>query len=821
MDFYFWNIGSDYEKSLQGLYTSLLYQIFSQCPEFISKVWPAQWATANSAPWLVSKVVEVSEKDIIQAFSRVIDSHDVLENHCFAFFIDGLDEFQSTVQDDHRDLVKLLCRWAASPSGNIKICVSSREYPVFMDGFSPNLRIRFHELTRCDMDIYIRDKLAHANTEDSFEGLVSSIMSKADGVFLWVALVVKSLREGLEDGLSCSDLAQEVDILPDQLESLYKHILMSLGKTKRRKAYQTFSMVMELKRHGSGHYRMSLLAYSFLEDYEAEENFFMNKSNAFPKNKLTGHQGEKRAENSRRRLAGWCKGLVEPYERPGASWDRGPRNGGPCIDAWKDWSMELDFAHRSISDFLKSDEVQRDMQLNLRHFDHVDAVLNLVVSDLLYENGMSIYNTSRSGFTSAVILRILDHHNLLQEPYTYLERIRELLAGGNLREAMSANTILIMVIIMQNEQFGFWQAATWTGDDPEVVETVETTSETASEVGEDRSARYHYITDPLYAMILHGPCDYPLWYINNSSNLSSQPEMISELACICISGLWIGSPPRPHEHPAVLESLFRGGWLSPDTITAFRPTIDTPFWKTSPGDFSGLTVWQYLLISMLAGRYNPTMNGTTPARGYGFKPRAEYLGRVLKLFLQFKPDIEFSFDISVNEETTVSNRDFTLNFGKKGRVFRLRAQCPSNSVHGDWRRPWQESEVGLPSDNGSPASRHFSLREFIELSFHDNKAELLKILDEQSSENLGDRSTRSTLAAGEEGRVCDHAQPEDDGDQAADASAPLNFEPTNHFELQHHVKRSSQWAKNLLKTEYIRYSVAVLTGKPLGCEETA
>ncbi|KAK7698772.1 hypothetical protein SLS64_012253 [Diaporthe eres] len=268
--FYFWNIGSDYEKSLQGLYRSLLYQIFSQCPDFIPKVWPAQWAQANSAPWLVPKVIEISEKDVIRAFVGVIEAHDVLKNHCFAFFIDGLDEFQATVQEDHRDLV------------------------------------------RRDMDIYIRDKLAHASTEESFENLVSLIMSKANGVFLWVALVVKSLREWLEDGLSCSDLTQEVDVLPDQLESLYKHILMSLGKSKRRKAYQTFSMVAELKKHGD--YRMSLLAYSFLEEYEARVNFFMNKNNVFPMDKLTGDSGKKRAESSSRKLAGWCKGLVEPYK---------------------------------------------------------------------------------------------------------------------------------------------------------------------------------------------------------------------------------------------------------------------------------------------------------------------------------------------------------------------------------------------------------------------------------------------------------------------------------------------------------------------------
>ncbi|KAG6354705.1 hypothetical protein INS49_004723 [Diaporthe citri] len=465
--FYFWNIGSDYEN---------------QCPDFIPQVWPAQWAQANSAPWLVSKTIEVSEKDVIQAFRGVIEAHDVLKSHCFAFFIDGLDEFQATVQDDHRDLVRLLCKWAANPSGNIKLCVSSREYPAFMDGFTPTLRIRFHDLTRRDMDIYIRDKLAHASAEESFENLVSLIMSKANGVFLWVALVVKSLREGLEDGLSCSDLTQEVDILPDQLESLYKHILMSMGKSKRRKAYQTFSMVMELKKHGD--YRMSLLAYSFLEEYEAGENFFMNGDNVFPMSKLTGEQGTKRAESSSRRLAGWCKGLVEPYERP--LWSTGPTSEGPCMAAWKSWPMELDFVHRSISDFLESDEVQHDMQLNLRRFDHVDAVLNLMVSDVLYENATSVYNTSRSGITNCILLEIMKRYDLVQAPYTYLQRVGELLAVGKTREKLSAKTMSLMVFSWPGDEYRYHSVVDWAEDVSETLETVETNADISSNSGETK-----------------------------------------------------------------------------------------------------------------------------------------------------------------------------------------------------------------------------------------------------------------------------------------------------------------------------------------------
>lgn len=503
--FYFWNIGSDYEKSLQGLYRSLLFQIFSQCPDFISNVWPKQWTQANSAPWLVPKTIEVSERDVAHAFARVIESHDMLKNHCFAFFIDGLDEFQSTVQDDHRDLVKLLCRWAASPSGNIKICVSSREYPVFMDGFSPTLRIRLHDLTRRDMDTYIRDKLAHASAEDSFENLVSLIMNKANGVFLWVALVVKSLREGLENGMSCSDLTQEVDILPEQLESLYRHILTSLGKPARRKAYQTFAMVTELKKYAN--YRMSLLAYSFFEEYEAGGKFFMKEGNVFPMASLIGNCGKERAQSCSRRLAGWCKGLVELYETPPLKPGKKDGLDNPRVAEWGDWSMELDFAHRSVSDFLESDEVQRDMQLNLKAFDPVDAVLNLIVSDILYDSSKSFHNTPRSGVASTVSMRIMDDYNLIREPFTYINRLRELLAAVKPGDPTILGHTFINCHFFSRGEIVSLCMADFVGG---VAGTTEVFQKTNSNRHEPPGTWNHYLSDPLLKLAVVGLDDYPL-----------------------------------------------------------------------------------------------------------------------------------------------------------------------------------------------------------------------------------------------------------------------------------------------------------------------
>lgn len=752
----------------------------------------------------------------MQAFERVIKSDDALKNHCFAFFIDGLDEFQSTVQDDHRDLVRLLCQWAASESGNIKICVSSREYPVFMDGFTATLRIRFHDLTRHDMDTYIRDKLAHASAEGTFESLVSLIMEKADGVFLWVALVVKSLREGLENGQSCSDLTREVDILPDQLESLYRHILASLGKSARRKAYQTFAMVTELKKQN---YRMSLLAYSFFEEYETAETFFMKDHNAFPIDRVTGDRGKERAQSTIRKLAGWCKGLVEPYEKPiwnsesvnGNLQEEEGKNVSPCIAAWRDWSMELDFVHRSVAEFLESDDVQRDMELNLSRFDSVDAVLSLIPSDVLFESSKSVYNTSRSGSTSVVLVQISEDHGLNREPYTYLRRVRELLAATKPKDQMTSKSEVFVPLRRVDGLFACSYMIDFLGESTN-------TSAGASEPSDTRTVtRPHYFWDPLHILTHAGLTDYPLWNIANNPAQAEQPETISSLACLCLDEGYRWGGMDGFEPLAVLEALFKRGWVSPESITNYRLTRYGCLSEDS-GDQYNLTLWQRFLIKMLNARYWQYSEATMRPefRKYFFEMRPRYDGKLLQLFLQFKEDTEFSFEIRKDEDTPLNTRDFVLHFGRDRSVMKLRSapytQEDADKVH----RPWEESEIGLPSQDGLSSRRHISFKEFLEHSWFDNKAELLEMLDEKSRTNSHHGQTslaKPAHATAKEGYTDEEVQGGSSMGPAKNASGQLELSLTKGLELRDCLGIASRWARCALRNEYFRYAAAVLTGK--------
>jgi hypothetical protein len=88
------------------------------------------------------------------------------------------------------------------------------------------------DLTTADMAHFVETKLegnrGFLELKSIFPSeashLIGDIVKKADGVFLWVSLVVRSLLEALTEGDGLSDLQTTVDRLPSDIAQLYDAI---------------------------------------------------------------------------------------------------------------------------------------------------------------------------------------------------------------------------------------------------------------------------------------------------------------------------------------------------------------------------------------------------------------------------------------------------------------------------------------------------------------------------------------------------------------------------------------------------------------------
>jgi len=74
------------------------------------------------------------------------------------------------------------------------------------------------------------------------ENLLREISGKAQGVFLWVHLVVSSLLSGLANGDRMRDLQRRLDDLPPRLEDLFEKILYGLEQSYLTHASQLFQL---------------------------------------------------------------------------------------------------------------------------------------------------------------------------------------------------------------------------------------------------------------------------------------------------------------------------------------------------------------------------------------------------------------------------------------------------------------------------------------------------------------------------------------------------------------------------------------------------
>lgn len=234
-NFFFYALGSDSrQRSLMGIFRTLLYHVLTASPSLTKDLFPEQWSSALSRSNIHS-TYEILDDDIKQAYELLAKQTDgdAISKYCFAFFIDGLDEYQTTTSVDRREMVRYLLELSNSVSGSFKICVSSRIENPFIDMFSEDTRFYLHTLTKPDMDEYVQGNLQDVGTPEERQKLTLAITEKAEGVLLWVVLVVQRIRKQSDNGARFFRLLNDIKSLPTEMNDLFQRVLDTLGAGDR------------------------------------------------------------------------------------------------------------------------------------------------------------------------------------------------------------------------------------------------------------------------------------------------------------------------------------------------------------------------------------------------------------------------------------------------------------------------------------------------------------------------------------------------------------------------------------------------------------
>jgi hypothetical protein len=243
---FFWNSGSVIQKSHVGLMQNLMLQLLQQCPELIPFASKQRWE-ADQSQDLVDREHPWTRQELATALTNIMARGQLTSRFCL--FIDGLDEYADEGAGEHHELIEYLDMLARSDQ--VKLCVSSRPWTVFKDRYEgrEDLTLVLQDLTSRDMETYVEGILINDERfrrlllrEPEALRLAFEIRAKAEGVFLWVFLVVRSLLKGLSEHDDTAELGRRLSAIPNDLNQYFLKIFENIDLVYRREAMRAFQL---------------------------------------------------------------------------------------------------------------------------------------------------------------------------------------------------------------------------------------------------------------------------------------------------------------------------------------------------------------------------------------------------------------------------------------------------------------------------------------------------------------------------------------------------------------------------------------------------
>jgi hypothetical protein len=280
--------------------------------------------TAPLSPWSTEELF-----DAVQALAT-----EASLSSRFCFFIDGLDEYDGT----DREMVDIIGRFETSTY--FKFCLSSRPHAQFSKtyGYNPLRTLSVSSLTVEDIRLYVHDTLAKNEMFQTLstqhpvrcKRLVDHIVKDANGVFLWVYLVVGRLLEGIEvNNDRMKDLERKLQSLPKELDQLFRHILDSVENDYHESQAHMFRVACAAAEP------LDLMAYYFMDFEEADYALEL------PIQPWTPPEIAEKERVMTVRVNARCKGLLEVTT-----------DGDPNVPHWRTQRVHVQPIHRTFRDFL-------------------------------------------------------------------------------------------------------------------------------------------------------------------------------------------------------------------------------------------------------------------------------------------------------------------------------------------------------------------------------------------------------------------------------------------------------------------------------------
>jgi ankyrin repeat protein len=211
---FFFNARGDYlERSISGMYRSLLLQLLQEFPDLQSVLDNTDIVPRNQQDCPDLNVLKELFRNAVMALGQ----------RCFTCFVDALDECDEMEVRDMVQFFEDLAENATDEGIQFRICFSSRPYPYIDIHQGVLFTLEKESGHGEDLANYVKSRL-RITRGPLLEELQSHILDKAAGVFMWVVLVVEILNNESSHGALA--LRKKLSEIPTELSKLFKSMLV-------------------------------------------------------------------------------------------------------------------------------------------------------------------------------------------------------------------------------------------------------------------------------------------------------------------------------------------------------------------------------------------------------------------------------------------------------------------------------------------------------------------------------------------------------------------------------------------------------------------
>jgi hypothetical protein len=226
--FFFNGRGAPLEKSIVGLYRSLLHILLPLAPEKhreIAHIYRSRCDTQGEFDMKWSwheKELELWLKDLFLCLSA----------HPVRVYVDAIDESGKEVAAKLVAYFQKVVSKAIESGGSLKVCLSCRHYPL-LPGLI-DLVLNVEDENHADIAEYSRTGFASGGvSEEKAQILEKAITETANGIFQWAVIVVPRMIDLFHIGTKLQRIQEVIKQLPEELDELYREIMKTVPSHER------------------------------------------------------------------------------------------------------------------------------------------------------------------------------------------------------------------------------------------------------------------------------------------------------------------------------------------------------------------------------------------------------------------------------------------------------------------------------------------------------------------------------------------------------------------------------------------------------------